>query len=56
MYWRTMNKEISSGGELFIVDNSISGWAGIRYLRELQDQTLFFDYGRLEIQGGSLVG
>ena len=26
----------SSGRDLFIVDNSVSGWTGLRYLRSVQ--------------------
>jgi len=30
----TEEKTSRKGGDLFIVDNSISGWTGLRYLRE----------------------
>ncbi len=36
-------KSESKGGELFIVDNSISGWTGLRYLQEWTELAKSFD-------------
>ena len=33
----------SKGRDLFIVDNSISGWTGLKYLEEWTDITKSFD-------------
>lgn len=41
----------TDGGDLFIVDNSISGWTGLEYLRQRSDLARSFDNttGFLEI-------
>ena len=41
------------GGELFIVDNSVSGWTGVRYLHDWTDVAKSFDIatGYFEIGG-----
>ncbi len=43
------------GGELFIVDNSISGWTGIRYLREWCEISKAFDIATGFFEIGSLL-
>ena len=50
-----MDKEIKGGGDLFIVDNSISGWTGIRYLREWSDLAKSFDVATGYFEIGSLL-
>jgi len=42
----------SSGGDLFIVDNSISGWTGLKYLKEWTEISTGFDIatGYFEIE------
>ena len=35
------------GGDLFIVDNSISGWTGLRYLQEWSGLAKSFDVVKL---------
>ena len=53
----------SSGRELFIVDNSVSGWTGLRYLEEWTDiaksfdiATGYFDIGALLALDGKWQG
>ena len=43
----------SKGRDLFIVDNSVSGWSGLRYLEEWSSIARAFDVGYFEI--GSLL-
>jgi len=38
-----MTEAVRTGGELFIVDNSVSGWTGLRYLQEWCDIAKSFD-------------
>ena len=45
----------NQGGELFIVDNSISGWTGLRYLREWCDLAKSFDVATGYFEIGSLL-
>ena len=49
-----MTKE-TKGGDLFIVDNSISGWTGLRYLREWTDIAKSFDVATGYFEIGSLL-
>ncbi|HJQ94228.1 MAG TPA: helicase-related protein [Acidimicrobiia bacterium] len=44
-----------SGGELFIVDNSISGWTGLEYLRQWCDIATSFDIATGFFEVGSLL-
>ena len=48
-------KSDSKGGELFIVDNSISGWTGIRYLQEWADLSESFDIATGFFEIGALL-
>jgi helicase-like protein/phospholipase D-like protein/type III restriction/modification enzyme restriction subunit len=43
------------GGDLFIVDNSISGWTGLRYLREWTEIASGFDIATGYFEIGSLL-
>jgi superfamily II DNA or RNA helicase/HKD family nuclease len=43
------------GGDLFIVDNSISGWTGIRYLKEWTEIAKSFDIATGYFEIGSLL-
>ena len=45
----------AKGGDLFIVDNSISGWTGLRYLREWTDIAKSFDVATGYFEIGSLL-
>ena len=45
----------TKGGDLFIVDNSISGWTGIRYLKEWADLAKSFDIATGYFEIGSLL-
>jgi len=49
-----MTKE-AKGGDLFIVDNSISGWTGLRYLREWTEIAKSFDVATGYFEIGSLL-
>ena len=42
-------------GELFIVDNSISEWTGLRYLRDWADLAKSFDIATGYFEIGSLL-
>ncbi|MFC1866548.1 helicase-related protein [Thermodesulfobacteriota bacterium] len=44
------------GGDLFIVDNSISGWTGLRYLEEWTGIAKSFDIATGYFEIGSLLG
>lgn len=44
-----------TGGDLFIVDNSISGWTGLRYLDEWTDLADTFDVATGYFEIGSLI-
>src|SRR5262249_41495632 len=44
-----------AGGDLFIIDNSISGWTGVRYLREWVDFANRFDIATGYFDVGSLL-
>lgn len=48
-----MSEAVRSGGELFIVDNSVSGWTGVRYLQDWTQIARSFDIatGYFEIGG-----
>ena len=48
-------KSESKGSELFIVDNSISGWTGIRYLQEWSDLSESFDIATGFFEIGALL-
>lgn len=51
-----MSRDVSQGGsDLFIVDNSISGWTGSRYLREWVDFANRFDIATGWFDIGSLL-
>jgi len=43
------------GSELFIVDNSVSGWTGVRYLRDWTDVAKSFDIATGFFEIGSLL-
>ena len=43
------------GGDLFIVDNSISGWTGLRYLQEWSELAKSFDIATGYFEIGSLL-
>ena len=43
------------GGDLFIVDNSISGWTGLRYLQEWSELAKSFDIATGLFEIGSLL-
>ncbi|HJN22734.1 MAG TPA: hypothetical protein QF509_02295, partial [Rhodospirillales bacterium] len=43
------------GGDLFIVDNSISGWTGLRYLQDWTDYATSFDIATGFFEIGSLL-
>ncbi len=43
------------GGDLFIVDNSVSGWTGLEYLREWADVSDRFDIATGFFEIGSLL-
>ena len=45
----------AKGGDLFIVDNSISGWTGLRYLREWTEIAKSFDVATGYFEIGSLL-
>ena len=45
----------SSGGELFIVDNSVSGWTGLRYLEQWTEISTSFDVATGNFETGSLL-
>lgn len=49
-----MTKKLK-GGDLFIVDNSISGWTGLRYLQEWSDLAKSFDIATGYFEIGSLL-
>ncbi|MGH2882649.1 MAG: hypothetical protein ACRDPA_08140, partial [Solirubrobacteraceae bacterium] len=43
------------GGELFIVDNSVSGWTGVRYLHDWTEIAKSFDVATGYFEIGSLL-
>ncbi len=45
----------AKGGDLFIVDNSISGWTGLRYFREWCDIAKGFDIATGFFEIGALL-
>ena len=45
----------SSGGDLFIVDNSVSGWTGLRYLEQWTEISTGFDIATGYFELGSLL-
>jgi len=45
----------SQGGELFIIDNSISGWTGLKYLQEWTEIAKSFDIATGFFEIGSLL-
>ncbi len=49
-----MKNEIK-GGDLFIVDNSVSGWTGLRYLQEWSELAKSFDVATGYFEIGSLL-
>ena len=44
-----------SGGDLFIVDNSLSGWTGLEYLRQWTDLAKSFDIATGFFEIGALL-
>ena len=50
-----MSDDTKGGGELFIVDNSISGWTGLRYLQEWCGIAKSFDIATGYFEIGSLL-
>src|SRR5665213_376603 len=46
---------VRKGGDLFIVDNSVEGWTGIRYLQEWCDLAKSFDIATGFFEIGSLL-
>lgn len=49
------NSKSKQGRDLFIVDNSISGWTGLRYLKEWTDIARAFDIATGYFEIGSLL-
>ena len=47
--------EDDTGGELFVVDNSVSGWTGLRYLREWCELATSFDVATGFFEIGALL-
>ena len=45
----------SKGGEVFIVDNSVSGWTGLRYLEEWSGIAKAFDIATGYLEIGALL-
>ena len=45
----------SKGGDLFIVDNSVSGWSGLRYLEQWTEISTGFDIATGYFDLGSLL-
>ena len=45
----------SSGGELFIVDNNISGWTALKYLEQWTDISTHFDIATGFFEVGALL-
>ena len=45
----------AGGGELFIVDNSVSGWTGLEYLSQWTDVARSFDIATGFFEIGSLL-
>ena len=45
----------SGGGDLFIVDNSVSGWTGLEYLRQWSDLARSFDIATGFFEIGALL-
>lgn len=50
-----MREDASGGGNLFIVDNSVSGWTGLRYLQEWTQLADRFDIATGYFEVGSLL-
>src|SRR5687768_1035851 len=48
-------KRTTQGGDLFVVDNSDSGWTGLRYLKEWCDLATSIDIATGLFEVGSLV-
>src|SRR6266704_5453014 len=48
-------KREPKGGDLFVVDNSVSGWTGLRYLQEWCDLAKSFDIATGFFEIGSLL-
>jgi len=51
----TTTNPVRKGGDLFIVDNSVEGWSGIRYLQEWCDLAKSFDIATGFFEIGSLL-
>ena len=45
----------AGGGDLFIVDNSVSGWTGLEYLRQWTDLARSFDIATGFFEIGALL-
>lgn len=45
----------SAGGDLFIVDNSVSGWTGLKYLEQWTEISTGFDIATGYFELGSLL-
>ena len=45
----------SSGGELFIVDNDVSGWTALKYLEQWTDISTHFDIATGFFEVGALL-
>lgn len=45
----------ASGGDLFIVDNSITGWSGLRYLEQWTEISVSFDIATGNFESGVLL-
>ena len=45
----------AGGGDLFIVDNSVSGWTGLEYLRQWSDLARSFDIATGFFEIGALL-
>ena len=49
------SKKVAHGRDLFIIDNSISGWAGHRYLEEWAEIARAFNIATGHFEIGSLL-
>ena len=56
-WWRGTVWRVSEagGGDLFIVDNSVSGWTGLEYLRQWTDVARSFDVATGFFEIGALL-
>ena len=52
---RGVDRARPTGGDLFIVDNSVSGWTGLEYLRQWSDLAESFDIATGFFEIGALL-